>query len=609
MNRKKLKRPLAALAAALLLTGVAATGLLYGADNILSDQLYQSPKALSGDIVVIGIDQQALEDIGPYQTWSRDVMARAIEALNADEDSRPAAIGIDVLYVGSSSEPDTDAWLTEAASQYGNVVTAAAATFGSQLVTQNDGSFYMDDFTVLAYDEPFDALKAVTTPGHINAMFDSDGIMRHMMLYIDPPEQERAYSFAWELYQKWTDFHGISPNAQPITDVKGRWYLPFSAMPGDYYDGVSISNLLAGEVPTDYFAGKIVLIGPYAAGLQDAYPTAIEHAQNMYGVEIQANTIETMMVGAYKSEISDSLQLVVLFLFSFLCLLWFWNRKLLPATVAWLLVCAAWIGLCLILYFSGHILHVLWIPFAATVLYLVTVAFNYIRATMEKRRISNTFRRYVAPEIVTELLREGTDSLGLGGKLTDIAVLFVDIRGFTTMSELLTPPQVVEILNEYLTLTTKCIMNNHGTLDKFVGDCTMALWNAPLPQQDYIYNAVKTACDMVEGSKALSAQLQEQFGRTVSFGIGVNCGPAVVGNIGAEMRMDFTAIGDTVNTAARLEANAPGGQIYISRAVADALEGRIRVTSLGDSIRLKGKAEGFEILRVDGLMEHPLRVE
>jgi adenylate cyclase len=261
------------------------------------------------------------------------------------------------------------------------------------------------------------------------------------------------------------------------------------------------------------------------------------------------------------------------------------------------------------LYSSGHILHVLWIPFAATVLYLVTVAVNYIRATMEKRRISNTFRRYVAPEIVTELLREGTDSLGLGGKLTDIAVLFVDIRGFTTMSEVLTPPQVVEILNEYLTLTTKCIMNNHGTLDKFVGDCTMAIWNAPLPQEDYIYNAVKTAWDMVEGSKALSARLQEQFGRTVSFGIGVNCGPAVVGNIGAEMRMDFTAIGDTVNTAARLEANAPGGLIYISRTVADALEGRILVTSLGDSIRLKGKAEGFEILRMEGLMEAPLRVE
>lgn len=123
---------------------------------------------------------------------------------------------------------------------------------------------------------------------------------------------------------------------------------------------------------------------------------------------------------------------------------------------------------------------------------------------LEKRKISSTFKRYVAPEIVSGLLREGANSLGLGGKLCDIAVLFVDIRGFATMSEVLTPEQVVSILNRYLTLTTNCIMKNHGTLDKFVGDCTMVIWNAPVPQEDYVMNACKAALDMVEGSKALS---------------------------------------------------------------------------------------------------------
>jgi len=602
MKSYALQRPLAALLTALLLTGLAASGLLYSADNTLSDRIYQSPRPLSGEIVVIGVDQRALEDIGPFQTWGRDVMAMALEALNADEGNRPAAIGVDVLYIGGDDTKE-NAWLAEAAGQYGNVVMASAASFGSQLVTREDGSFYMDDYAVLAYDEPFDALKEATVQGHINAMYDNDGIVRHAVLYIDQPGQERAFSFAWELYKMWASVHSEDLNDQPPTDARGRWYLPFSAMPGGYYDGVSVSDLLAGEVPADYFAGKIVLIGPYAAGLQDSYPTALEHANNMYGVEIQANTIDALMAGNYKTEVSDALQLIILFMLSLFCFLWFWNRKPMPATAAWLLVSVGWVGLCQVLYSTGQVLHVLWIPLAITVLYVVTVAINYARTALEKRKISNTFRRYVAPEIVTELLREGTDSLGLGGKLTDIAVLFVDIRGFTTMSELLTPPQVVEILNEYLTLTTKCVMDNNGTLDKFVGDCTMAIWNAPLPQQDYIYQALKAAWEMVEGSRSLSSRLMEQFGRTVSFGIGVHCGPAVVGNIGAEMRMDFTAIGDTVNTAARLEANAPAGQIYISRAVADALEGRILVTSLGDSIKLKGKAEGFEVLRVDGLAE------
>ena len=108
---------------------------------------------------------------------------------------------------------------------------------------------------------------------------------------------------------------------------------------------------------------------------------------------------------------------------------------------------------------------------------------------------------------------------------------------------------------------------------------------------------------MVEGSKALSQELLEKFGRTVSFGIGVHCGSAVVGNIGAEMRMDFTAIGDTVNTSARLEANAPAGKIYISRDVVERLGGRIRTTSLGDGISLKGKSQKLEIFLLDGIAE------
>ena len=116
-------------------------------------------------------------------------------------------------------------------------------------------------------------------------------------------------------------------------------------------------------------------------------------------------------------------------------------------------------------------------------------------------------------------------------------------------------------------------------------------------------HAVQAARDMAEGSRALSKELMEAYGRTVSFGIGVHVGEAVVGNIGSLQRMDYTAIGDTVNTAARLEANAPGGTIYISRAVADALEGRIRTTSLGDTIKLKGKKEGFEVLILDEILD------
>ena len=595
------KRIISAFLVAVLATAIAASGLLYRADNALDDALYQEEQALDGNIFVIGIDARSLEVLGPFHTWSRSYMAQAIDMLNADPDCKPAAIGIDVLYAGYTDE-EADNALVEALGRYDNVVTASAANFASELVTEADGTFYMEDYYVDSYDTPFPELAAVTTTGHINAMYDADGVMRHSIQKIDLPDGSQVNSFAYELYRKYCAHHGLEADANPPADDRYRWYVSFSGKPGAYYDDFSFSDLMNGNIPAEIFADSIVLIGPYATGLMDHVITSIDHSEMMYGVEYQANVVDALLRGDFKQEVSDLPQLAALFLVTFLLTLFSYKQKIRVSTALWLLAVGGYVAAAQISYQKGYLLHALWIPMFATIIYVALMAYNYLKAAMERRQITNTFKHYVAPEVVNELLKN-RDALELGGKLTDIACLFVDIRGFTPMSELLTPPQVVEILNRYLDLTSRCIMQNGGTLDKFVGDATMAIFNAPLPQEDYIYKAVKTALDMVEGSKALSEELQEQFGRTVQFGIGVHCGQAVVGNIGASVRMDYTAIGDTVNTAARLESNAPGGQILISRAVADALEGRIKVTSLGDSIKLKGKSAGFEILRVDGLME------
>lgn len=602
MLTKHARNAILSLALSALFAAICLAGLFYQPDQMLSDWLYQAPEALDGNIFVIGIDDRAMEDIGPYQTWGRDVMAMALEALNADPDCRPAVIGIDVLYTGES-DPELDAYLAEAAGAYGNVVVASVANFDSQLVTQEDGSFYMQDYAISSYEEPYEALKEVTTQGHINAMYDQDGVLRHGILQIDLPGGESVPLFAYAIYQKYALAAGLPTELEVPTDSRHRFYVDFSALPGGFYDGISVSDLLSGDFPAELFADAIVLIGPYAPGLSDYVTTAIDRASLMYGVEYQANMIHQMIHQNFKREIPNLAQAAVLFLIASACLWVFIGGRLLHSTVLWAVSAGGSVLLCKGLYNAGIVLHPLWLPLCITVFYVSAVAVNYVRASLEKRRISETFKRYVAPEIVGELLREGTDSLGLGGKLCDIAVLFVDIRGFTTMSELLTPQEVVSILNRYLTLTTDCIMKNHGTLDKFVGDCTMAIWNAPIAQDDYVMKACRAALDMVEGSKALSQELLDKFGRTVSFGIGVHCGSAVVGNIGAEMRMDFTAIGDTVNTSARLEANAPAGKIYISREVVDRLGDRILTTSLGDGISLKGKSQKLEIFLLDGIAD------
>ncbi len=595
MKNQRFRTLVSALAAAGILTLIFGLGLFRTADLALSDALCQRRSASDGTIVLVGIDQKARELYGPYQQWGRGPVTEALEILNASEDCHPAVIGIDILYSGESDQT-ADRRLAEAAGKYHNVITACAAEFGAALVESGD-DYALSPHSVTAFGEPYEALKAVSAQGHINAMMDSDGILRHHLLYLTLPDGSQIPSLALAAAKA----YGAGSVTEPPTDERGFWYLPFCGTPGDFAM-ISVSDVLSGTVSPDYFNGKIVLIGPYAAGLQDSYVTSADHAVPMYGVEYQANAIQALLWGDYKKEVSDGIQLLLLFLLLAPGFLLFRRLRVRISLLLWALLAGGWILFCLGMYRAGWILHVLWVPAGITVLYAVCLAVNYVQAALERQRITNTFRRYVAPEIVTEILKEGTDSLSLGGRLTRIAVLFVDVRGFTPMSELLDPEQVVEILNRYLTLISDCILKNGGTLDKFVGDAAMAFWGAPIPQEDYVMQAAKAARDMAAGSKKLSEELLAKYGRTVSFGIGIHLGEAVVGNIGSPRRMDYTAIGDTVNTAARLEANAPGGKIYISRAVADALEGRIRALSLGTAVPLKGKKEGFEVLTLEEIL-------
>ncbi len=573
-------------------------------DKWVQDAVFQKPQAISGDVVIIGIDDESLEELGPYNTWDRHIMARALEALAADPDNLPAVVAIDTLYVGTT-DPEADRHLAEAAKALPDVVVASAGIFGSGFIEDDMGKFQYQGHVIYNYEEPYSELAQVTHLGHVNAMYDMDGIMRHALLSYDVEKEdgsiETVYSMAHEAARIFAEKEGFS-FSDPKTDERGHFYLTFSSTPGTYDDGMNIAKLIKGEVPTDYYAGKIVFIGPYAPGLQDEYFTPVDRALKMYGVEFQANATEAYLRSDYKEEMPDALQAGLLFIAVLVGITVFLMSSIKLATIFWLIELAVCIIVTFILYNNGWIVHPVWMPAGVTLMYICSIVIHYFRAALEKRKVTKTFERYVAPEIVKEIMKQGMENLSLGGKTCDIAVLFVDVRGFTTMSERLSPEKVVFILNRYLTMASDCVEKNHGTLDKFVGDAMMAFWGAPLPQDDAIFNAVKTANDIVVGAKRVSDELKEEIGEELRVGVGVNYGPAVVGNMGAEKHMDYTAIGDTVNTAARLEANAPGGTVYISRVVADALEGRIRVTSLGDTIKLKGKADGFEVLKLEEIL-------
>lgn len=184
---------------------------------------------------------------------------------------------MDVLYTGET-DPDLDAYLAEAAGAYGNVVVASVANFGSELVTEESGNFYLKDYSVLSYEEPYEALKAVTAQGHINAMYDKDGVLRHSILQIDLPDGRTVSSFSYVIYQKYAEAAGLPQELSIPTDSLHRFYVDYSALPGGFYEGISVADLLSGDFPAELFDGAVVLIGPYAAGLSDYVTTAIDRA-------------------------------------------------------------------------------------------------------------------------------------------------------------------------------------------------------------------------------------------------------------------------------------------------------------------------------------------
>lgn len=577
-----------------------ASGILNKLEINLSDVFFQYETPLDGNIAIVEIDEKSLEELGPFQSWPRTYMADAISILNSDKNVKPAAIGVDIMYFGNTTQ-EADNALVEACKKIDNVVMGNLINFGSALVTDSEGNFYMNNSHIEKFEEPYEELNKVVTTGHLNTKIDDDGIVRKSINYIELPNKNKINSFAFEVYKKFAENTGREINYNVLTDENSELYIPYSGKPGGYSDGFSFVDILNGEINPDIFEDKIVLIGPYAVGLMDNYITAIDHNEQMYGVEIHANIIDTLIKENFKTYVPKWVQSILVGIIVFLVLNIFEKASIKKSSVLLVVfISGYWIYTCLLYHIAGKISDVLCIPIFIGVIYIAFIIKRYLKAILEKRRVENTFKRYVAPQVVDTIIKGGMDNIELGGKKTDIACLFVDIRGFTTMSEELSPEEVVGILNEYLTLTSSCIFKNNGTLDKFIGDATMAIFNAPLSLDDYIFKAVKTAWDIAEGSEELSRKLLDKFGKTISFGIGVNCGAAVVGNIGTQKRMDYTAIGDTVNTAARLESNAKPGQILISESVYNALKGRIEAESIGE-IKLKGKSNSIEVFEVKNI--------
>jgi adenylate cyclase len=234
---------------------------------------------------------------------------------------------------------------------------------------------------------------------------------------------------------------------------------------------------------------------------------------------------------------------------------------------------------------------------------VLTESFNRMaRSLREKEMIKRAFSRYVAPEVVEEVLKDPEHAM-LSGERREATVLFCDIRGFTSMSERLTPEQVVNLLNEFYTLMIETVSKHDGTLEKFLGDAVMAVFGAPIAHPDHAARAVLTALDMRAAVADLAKRRREQGLAPFEVGIGVSLGEVVAGTVGTEERMEYTVIGDSVNVASRLQDRAKAGSILLSRRTYDAVRDLVDAKALG-ALKVKGKEAEVEVYEVRGLCAH-----
>lgn len=554
------------------------------------------------EIMIVGVTPECLAELGRWP-WDRDVHARLLDVLT---EGGAAAVGMDIIFAEPSREEGMDEALIEATARSVPVVYAADIP---PAVSEIPGFLTARNITL-----PLDELMAVGETGFVNVTPDIDGILRRSILWMELGGQP-VPSFDLLL---WAYAEGISidelyatldrqfaPSQDTLTlgahefplDGGGRTPINYVGGPQTFLV-LPYHQVVDGSIPSSFFEEAVILVGYFAEGLGDYYFTPFARDNPMYGVESHANTVNTLLHAGPIKELPLITNLALVFLLALGSM--FLYQALRPVLgLASLVVFAVAFYIITLNLFNNRSLYVetFYPMFALGASYISALAYNFIVEQRDRQRVTRIFGRYVAPQVVDEILGVGEENLKLGGTKRRVTLFFIDIRGFTPLSEKLSPEGVVAVLNEYFDIVNNCIFENKGTIDKFMGDAAMAIFNAPLPLEDHALWALRAAKCITSKGAELQQKVYEMSGVNLQFGIGINTGDAVVGNIGSENRMEYTAIGDTVNLAARLESNAKPGQVLVSEAVYNDVAGRLPLEPMGE-ISVKGKSKPIKIYQL-----------
>lgn len=320
----------------------------------------------------------------------------------------------------------------------------------------------------------------------------------------------------------------------------------------------------------------------------------------MSGVEIHASIYDTFVTRKWLMPVSVWIQALALVLLGLLLALLVPRVKATVSAVSALVLWIAYIILSFVLFDRGSVLDIVWPTLVIFFAYGGLLLERWLETDTQRKQIRSAFTRYVSPSVVEHLIQD-PKKLKLGGERRTMSVLFSDLRGFTTLSEGLSPEALVDVLNTYLNEMTNIVFEEGGVLDKYIGDAVMAFWNAPLDQPDHAARSVRTAIRMRDKLDEMNREGVFPKGIELKVGVGINSGDMVVGNIGADVRYDYTVIGDSVNLASRTESLCKeyGVLIIITKNTLDRL-GEGFVTRELDSVAVKGKKEPVKIYEVLG---------
>jgi len=572
------------------------------------------------NIVVVAIDEKSVNYFGRWP-WDRKIIGDLIKNLKSAK-----VVGLDIVF-SEKTNPESDNYLANAIKEAGNVITGFFFRTEATQTQTEEIIDYLENCSITRYkvlsldiglpEFPYvesnipEILSSSLSCAFFNIEPDADGIYRHYpVAYMF--EGMIFPSLAVQLYKfyKNQDIY-VEIDSSGIKTAKiGKLSLKDNYVRMNFYKNVktiSAYDVIKGNVDKEYIKDKIVLVGATEMGVFDVRPTPIDPL--MPGVYLHYTFLSNLLNNEF-------LRFFHTYNISFFVLLLFfvyvvsYIRKIKYRFFGYLLLLISPFIVSSYFFIEKNVWLVSAYPFIFSFVYILGIEiYQYFVVEAKSRKIREAFSKYVSPKIVDEIAKN-PDKLKLGGVSKEITVLFSDIKDFTSITEKLSPKQVAKLLNIYLEEMTEVILKNDGMVDKYIGDSVMALFNAVIDQQNHPDKACKTALEMIKSLKSINKKLDKEKLPFIDMGIGINTGNAIVGNLGSSFKFEYTAVGDTINLASRLEGltRVYRVKILVSQFTKEKTTKEF-LFRLIDKVKVKGKKEAVIIYHLMDRDENNMKIK